>query len=92
MSSCSVHLVINGLVQGVGYRYFCLRAASRLGLTGWARNRPDDTVEVEAEGDRSALEELIKELRIGPFSASVRDMKVNWGGLTGKFNSFTITG
>ena len=92
MSSGSVHLVISGLVQGVGYRYFCLRAASQLDLKGWARNNPNGTVEVVAEGDRAALEEFIKELKVGPFSASVRDMKIEWGKLSGEHNSFNITG
>ena len=92
MSSCSVHLVISGLVQGVGYRYFCYRAASRLKLTGGVKNNRDGTVEVEAEGERSLLEDLIKELKVGPFGASVRDMKIEWGKWTGKWDSFMVTG
>jgi len=92
VNDCSAHLLISGLVQGVGYRYFCLRAATRLGLTGWARNNPNGTVEVQAYGNRSAIEELIKELKVGPFSASVRDMKVDWGKFSEEFKSFTITG
>ena len=45
---------VSGRVQGVGYRYFVLRQAERLGVTGFARNRPDGSVEVVAEGSDGA--------------------------------------
>ena len=60
-----------GRVQGVGYRYFVLRLAERLGVTGFARNRPDGSVEVVAEGSESVLEEVAAELEQGPAFASV---------------------
>ena len=44
--------VVRGRVQGVGYRYFVLRQAEELGLAGFARNLPDGSVEVIAEGAR----------------------------------------
>jgi len=48
-----VHLVVHGLVQGVGFRWFVARRADGLGLSGYVRNLYDGSVEAEAEGDRS---------------------------------------
>ncbi|MEW6511496.1 MAG: acylphosphatase [Bacteroidota bacterium] len=74
----AVHIIISGLVQGVGYRWYAARRAEALGVTGFVRNAYDGTVEVEAHGDRSLLEELIHDLKIGPRSAHVNDLKVEW--------------
>ena len=62
---------VAGRVQGVGYRYFVLRQAERLGVTGYAENRPDGSVWVVAEGSESALDDLASELERGPGFASV---------------------
>jgi acylphosphatase len=70
---------VEGLVQGVGYRWYAARRAEALGLKGFVRNLYDGTVEVEAEGDRSMLEELIRQLKVGPRSARVTNLKVEWG-------------
>ena len=71
-------IVVAGLVQGVGYRWFVAHHARQLGLAGSVRNLWDGTVEVEAEGERSMLEVLIRELRIGPRSARVTDLRIEW--------------
>jgi acylphosphatase len=63
--------LVTGRVQGVGYRYFVLREAERLGLAGFARNLPDGRVEVVAEGAEEVLGELEARLRDGPSFASV---------------------
>jgi acylphosphatase len=63
--------VVTGRVQGVGYRYFVLREAERLGLAGFARNLPDGRVEVVAEGAEDVLGELESRLRRGPSFAAV---------------------
>ena len=44
------HIVVNGLVQGVGFRYFTVTQARRLGVRGWVRNCRDGSVELEAQG------------------------------------------
>ncbi|MCP4685552.1 MAG: acylphosphatase [bacterium] len=90
MNEKSVQLTIRGLVQGVGYRYFCYRTAVGLGLTGKAQNLPDGTVLVEAEGGRGELEILIKELKVGPMHASVSEIDVLWDEASGKHKSFEI--
>ncbi len=67
--------LVEGAVQGVGFRYFAWRQAVRLGLSGWVRNLPDGRVEVAAEGDPERLAELEVELRRGPRSASVTKLQ-----------------
>jgi len=85
-----VHIVVHGMVQGVGFRYFVLRHATRLGLTGWVRNLFSGEVELEAEGERCMLEELIRELKVGPRSAYVKDLKIDWRDFKNRFQDFEI--
>jgi acylphosphatase len=86
-----LHAVVEGRVQGVGYRYFVVDSAQALGVTGWVRNRWDDTVEVTAEGDRQALEKLLAALEQGPRAAFVSRVQVDWEPGTGEFKQFWIT-
>jgi acylphosphatase len=72
------HIIVHGLVQGVGFRWFVARQAGTLGLRGFVRNRPEGTVELEAEGDRSLIEELIAHVKVGPRSSQVRDLRIEW--------------
>jgi acylphosphatase len=74
-----VHIIVEGLVQGVGYRWYAAQRAQALGLRGFVRNLYDGTVEVEAAGDRPILEDLIRELKVGPRSARVTNLKIEWG-------------
>jgi len=62
----AMHVIVHGVVQGVGFRYFVLRRAQPLGLTGWVRNLPDGTVEIRAEGPVSKLQQLLEALPYGP--------------------------
>ena len=89
MQVCA-HIILDGLVQGVGFRYYVHRNASGLGLTGFASNRMDGKVEIEVEGDRSAIEELIKLARIGPRSAHVTNCSVEWKDFQSRFSHFEI--
>ncbi len=91
MNWVGVQLTIRGMVQGVGFRYWCYRRARELALTGWVRNNPDGSVSVAAEGERSVLEEFIRQLKVGPSHASVSDVAVRWTEFTGKFHNFDIT-
>jgi acylphosphatase len=65
---------VTGRVQGVGYRYFVMREADALGVTGFARNLPDGSVEVVAEGDDGVLADFEGRLRKGPSFASVSNV------------------
>ena len=90
MTDVGVHIVVTGLVQGVGFRYFAARCADRLGVAGRVRNLPDGAVEIEAEGPRSLLEEFIDEVRIGPRAARVTEMSVRWRPATHDMTEFRI--
>lgn len=82
---------VYGRVQGVAFRYFVQTHARRLGVTGYARNRPDGySVEVCAEGDQADLESLLAHLRIGPPGARVVRVYAEWPAATGEFTGFTI--
>ncbi len=86
----SLHAFVRGRVQGVLFRSFVERHARRLGLKGYARNLFDGRVEVEAEGERSALEELLKQLHQGPPGARVEGVEVEWGVAEERFKEFII--
>ncbi len=73
-----VRLLIRGRVQGVGFRYFVVHEARALGLGGEVRNRSDGTVEITAEGEVSALRELVEIVRRGPPGARVADVEEEW--------------
>ena len=69
--------VVTGMVQGVGFRWSARQEAHRLGVTGWARNRSDGTVEVEVEGDEAHVDLMIAWLRSGPPGSAVDDVRVS---------------
>jgi acylphosphatase len=73
-----IHVVAEGLVQGVGFRWFAARLAGSCGLTGYVQNLLNGQVEVEAEGDRSLVEQFLRDLKIGPRSAHVTDLHIEW--------------
>lgn len=85
-----LHAVVHGHVQGVSFRYNTLLAAHELGLVGWVRNLPDRTVEVVAEGQRAALENLLDYLRRGPQGARVTRVEAEWRAAGGSFETFSI--
>lgn len=67
--------LVRGRVQGVGYRYYALRAAEQLGVSGFARNLPDGSVEVVAEAPDAALTAFEARLRSGPSFADVSNVE-----------------
>lgn len=73
------HLIVRGLVQGVGYRAFVADEAASAGLEGWVRNRRDGTVEAFLAGTAEAVERLIAACRRGPRGARVDDVEVAEG-------------
>jgi acylphosphatase len=75
VSLASLRFIVKGRVQGVGYRYFVRRNAESLGITGFARNLDDGSVEVVAEGDGEALKRLEAELRQGPSFAQIESVE-----------------
>ncbi len=82
---------VYGLVQGVNFRYFVLRHARDLGLTGYVRNLyPEEVVEVKAEGQKEQLERLLRLLEEGPRGAWVERVEANWSEYTGAYSRFEV--
>ena len=71
MADRAVRLIIEGRVQGVGYRYWTVREATRHGVDGWVRNLPDGTVEALISGPDDGVAAMIEACRQGPRGASV---------------------
>jgi len=68
------HVLVEGRVQGVGYREFTRRRALRLGISGWVRNRSDGAVEAVVRGAAADVETLLVEMRKGPRGAGVTSL------------------
>ncbi|MCB0731273.1 MAG: acylphosphatase [Ignavibacteriae bacterium] len=83
-------IIVYGLVQGVGFRYFVLRKAQELGLVGYTKNQYDGTVLTIAEGEKHLVEEFFHQLKIGPMHSDVRDIKISWQSFVGEFTNFEI--
>lgn len=74
----AAHMIVEGLVQGVGFRWFVGRHAEFLGLKGYVSNLYNGNVEIEAVGERGLIEELIKQVKVGPRSAHVSNVRLEW--------------
>ena len=85
-----LHIVVSGVVQGVGFRYFTARLARQYELVGYVKNLPDGTVETEVEGDRGLLGDFLKGVSIGPRAGYVSDVEVEWKPYTGAYKGFHI--
>lgn len=75
MPKAAVRLQIEGRVQGVGFRWWTVRQALALRITGWVRNRRDGSVEVLAIGEATALEALADACGRGPKGAEVQTLR-----------------
>lgn len=73
-----LHALVQGRVQGVGFRQFVVEQARFLRVRGYTRNKSNGEVEVVAQGARSELERLLERLRQGPPAASVRHVEATW--------------
>lgn len=71
-----IHAVVTGLVQGVGFRYYTVEQARKIGVSGWVRNRLDGSVEVEAQGEPAEIAQMISWLKVGPDWARVAHVAV----------------
>jgi acylphosphatase len=86
----SLHAVVEGHVQGVGFRYFVKEKAELLDLTGWVRNRYNGSVEFTAEGERTLLEQLLETVRIGPSRSMVTNVICEWSTTDAKHTQFSF--
>ena len=85
-----VKIRVDGLVQGVGFRYFIWRHARSLGLTGFVKNMYDGSVLIVAEGDRESVEKLIELARRGPPAAIVENIDIQYEEPKKEFTTFFI--
>jgi acylphosphatase len=82
--------VINGRVQGVGFRWFTKDVALREGVTGWVRNLPDGRVDALVEGDEEAVTRVERALHTGPPGARVQTVNAMTEEASGGYRNFTI--
>ncbi len=78
MAPARALVTIRGRVQGVGFRFFTLRTARELGLSGWVRNLPNGDVEALFEGERSTIEQALAACRQGPPASRVEELHCSW--------------
>lgn len=90
MSKATARIIVEGRVQGVWYRGSAREEATRLGIAGFARNLPDGTVEIVAEGEKEKVERLITWCHKGPPGAQVSRVRVAWDVGEGGFEGFSI--
>jgi acylphosphatase len=90
MDTIRVRVRIEGVVQGVYYRYSAQQKANALGVNGWVCNSADGSVECLAEGDRAAVEALIQWCRQGPPGASVDKVTTHGETYGGDLRGFSI--
>lgn len=83
-------VTVQGVVQGVGYRFFVLNQARLYDVKGYVKNMPDGTVQVVAEGDKGIVKDFIERLRIGPLSAHVTGIDVKWDEKDSGFTEFRL--
>lgn len=84
-------IILKGDVQMVGFRYYTVRIADRLGVRGYVRNLATGDVEIVAEADEIKMKEFIDMLKKGPPSADVREVEVDYNyPLTEKFSGFNV--
>jgi acylphosphatase len=86
----AAEILIEGRVQGVGYRAYVQRKAAQLALAGYVMNLRDGRVRVRVEGSREAIEELAKELTKGPPLARVEQLDLTWRPPSGRFTEFGV--
>jgi len=86
----AAEILVEGHVQGVGYRDYARRRASGLGLAGWVMNLRDGRVRLCAEGPRPQIDELVRVLEKGPPLSRVERVEVRWQRPSGRFVDFDI--
>jgi len=85
-----MHAIVNGYVQGIGFRATARQFAVNLGLTGTARNMPDGTVEMYAQGNKETLEKFIKKLQDHFGIGYITSIQIKHSNPSRKFQGFTI--
>lgn len=83
-------ILVNGLVQGVGFRYFVFKCAKSLGLKGYTKNLFNGEVLTVVEGEIHLINDLYNKLKLGPQFSDVKNASLRWSEPTNEFNNFEI--
>lgn len=83
-------MIVNGRVQGVGFRYFVQLTACRLNLTGWCKNLINGAVEIEVQGEQNILISFVSEIKKGNYFSRVDDIDLNEIEILDTEKKFTI--
>lgn len=83
-------MVVQGRVQGVGFRYWTQREAEQLGLRGWVRNCDDGSVQAVFEGESSVLKQMVDLIKSGPSLARVDSCVTEYSAYADEFSDFCI--
>lgn len=86
----TVRIKVYGKVQGVGFRYYTLRQANKLGVKGWVRNVQDGTVEIVAQGDPASLDKLSAAVKQGSPASKVKRIHVEEIDGMNRYSSFQV--
>lgn len=70
-------MIVDGRVQGVGFRYFTQMEAFKLELTGWVKNLIDDKVEIEVQGPEEKVFKFIASVKRGNGFSRIDDIELN---------------
>jgi len=90
MEKVRAHVIIEGRVQGVFFRYHTQDKAYQIGVKGWVKNRRDGRVEALFEGDKDRVDQIIQWCHRGPSEARVMKVHLTWEDYTGEFDDFSI--
>ena len=83
-------IVVIGLVQGVGFRYFVVRLAEKLGLKGYTKNLYTGEVYTVVEGELMMIKEFFNKIKIGPSHADVKNASIKWSDYQNEFTKFEV--
>lgn len=83
-------ILVNGLVQGVGFRYFVVRRAEELGLKGYTKNLFSGEVYTVVEGEHAMIEDFYNKVKIGPAHANVKNASIKWSESKNEFTRFEV--
>ncbi|MCX8082526.1 MAG: acylphosphatase [bacterium] len=86
-----LHIIIDGKVQGVGFRFYTKDIATKTGVTGWVKNLSNGKVEIVAEGSKEEIQTFLKKLKEGYLGRNITNIEEIEKAYTGTFSSFEIT-
>jgi acylphosphatase len=88
--TAAADIIVEGRVQGVGFRNYAQRRAAQLGLAGYVMNLKDGRVRARAEGPRNVIEDLVRTLEKGPPLSRIERVTVRWLPASGRYAGFDI--